>query len=65
MFRKDHPFGLDLAAINIYRGRDHGVRAYNDYLEATGHARVTSFEEFGPEVMLVEQMLDSNVLTSH
>ncbi|KAJ6640052.1 Chorion peroxidase, partial [Pseudolycoriella hygida] len=49
LFRKDNPFGLDLAAINIHRGRDHGVRGYNDYLEATGHSRVRSFEEFGPE----------------
>ncbi|KAG4080101.1 hypothetical protein HA402_008172 [Bradysia odoriphaga] len=50
LFRKNNPFGLDLASINIQRGRDHGIRAYNDYLEATGHSRVASFEEFGPEI---------------
>lgn len=50
MFRKNNPFGLDLPAINMQRARDHGVRGYNDYLEAAGHSRVRSFEEFGPEV---------------
>jgi hypothetical protein len=49
LFRNNNPFGLDLAAINIHRGRDHAIRCYNDYLEATGHSRVVSFEEFGPE----------------
>lgn len=47
MFRGSNPFGLDLAAINIQRGRDHGIRPYNDYIEVTGHRRVLKFDEFG------------------
>lgn len=50
LFRGSNPFGLDLAAINIHRGRDHGIRPYNDYVEVSGHRRITSFDEFGPEV---------------
>lgn len=53
LFRGDNPFGLDLAAINIHRGREHGIRTYNDYLEATGHARIQDFNEFGYEVHII------------
>lgn len=50
LFRGSNPFGLDLAAINIQRARDHGVRPYNDYLEVGGNKRIAKFEEFGPEL---------------
>lgn len=50
MFRAGNPFGVDLAAINIQRGRDHGLRPYNDYRELVGQPRIKSFDEFGPEV---------------
>lgn len=50
LFRGHNPFGLDLAAINIHRARDHGVRPYNDYLEVNGNQRIVNFEEFGPEI---------------
>ncbi|XP_055322112.1 chorion peroxidase [Sitodiplosis mosellana] len=50
LFRGSNPFGLDLASINILRGRDHGIRPYNDYVEVTGHSKVLSFDEFGPGV---------------
>lgn len=50
MFRAGNPFGVDLASINIQRGRDHGIRPYNDYRELVGQERIKSFEEFGPEV---------------
>ncbi|XP_055377665.1 chorion peroxidase isoform X2 [Condylostylus longicornis] len=50
LFRGDQPFGLDLPSLNIQRGRDEGLRPYNDYLEVMGHNRVTSFDDFHPEL---------------
>ncbi|KAK4882891.1 hypothetical protein RN001_006210 [Aquatica leii] len=50
MFRAGNPFGVDIASINIQRGRDHGLRPYNDYRELVGQARIKSFEEFGEEL---------------
>lgn len=50
MFRAGNPYGVDIASINIQRGRDHGLRSYNDYRALVGQPRITSFEEFGPEV---------------
>lgn len=41
---------MDLAAINIHRGRDHGIRPYNDYVEVSGYKRIQSFDEFGHEI---------------
>ncbi|MGI9241032.1 MAG: peroxidase family protein [Verrucomicrobiales bacterium] len=37
--------GLDLAAMNVQRGRDHGLAGYNDTRAAYGLARKESFDE--------------------
>ena len=45
LFDKPGAQALDLAALNIQRGRDHGIPSYNDLRVALGLAAVTSFTE--------------------
>ena len=48
--------GLDLASLNIQRGRDSGLPDYNQLRETYGLPRVTSFDEIGSDPDVWEKL---------
>ncbi len=48
--------GLDLAALNIQRGRDHGLADYNTIRQSYGLSRVTTFDQITSDLK-VQQLL--------
>ncbi|KAK6621977.1 hypothetical protein RUM44_001784 [Polyplax serrata] len=45
LFQGDLDFGLDLVALNIQRGRDHGIAPYNEWREVCSMPKIRSWEE--------------------
>lgn len=50
--------GFDLAALNIQRGRDHGIADYNTVRAAYGLSRVASFADITPNVTTQNKLRD-------
>lgn len=59
LFAGQNPFGSDLAALNIQRGRDHALRPYNDYRQWVGLPRIHSFDEVGHVGAKLAQVYES------
>jgi len=50
LFKQDgDSFGLDLVSLNIQRGRDHGLAAYNQWRELCGQNKVSSWKMLSQE----------------
>lgn len=57
-------FGKDLFAINIARGREHGLRSYNDYRAYCGLHRAVDFMDFNKE-MSQDKVYKLKILYDH
>lgn len=46
LFKHGRNYGDDLRAVDIQRGRDHGVARYNDFREACGLSRAKTWDDY-------------------
>merc|ERR1739837_58480 len=54
--KSDRTGGLDLVALNIQRGRDHGLPGYIKYLEICGQTKIKTWND------LTKFMTDQNII---
>lgn len=55
LFQGNLNFGLDLVALNVQRGRDHGLPPYNEWRQVCGYEKAKTFKD-------LEEYMDPQVL---
>jgi len=58
LFAQGSPVGIDLASLNIQRGRDHGLPDYNSVREAYNLEKYTSFSQITDNTELRDLLID-------
>lgn len=50
LFAKNAKFGLDLVALNVQRGRDHGLPSYTEFRELCGFGKVKKYKDLKKDI---------------
>ena len=56
-----HAVALDLAAVNIQRGRDHGLPSYADYREWCGFGQTNSWHDLSDHIKVAMTVVQSDI----
>ena len=59
-FKVAHAVALDLAAVNIQRGRDHGLPSYADYREWCGFGQTHSWHDLSDHIKVAMTVVQSD-----
>ena len=65
LFEMAHTVALDLAALNIQRGRDHGLPGYNAWREYCNMSAAATFEELATEIQRQDVRAKLREIYSH